>query len=262
LPGVTKKPLSSAAFFVWPWCAKIETMGEVEFQVNRQSTLRVEGVGEEQTPVIVIDDFAVDTSRIIDYACDSASFGDDSTAAYPGVRAALTREHMIAQLDALFPLLRRVYAVPDDLQMRPVNAVYSLVTTCEEDLRTLQRVPHIDSSKPYYMAITHYLGRGEFGGTGLYRHKPTGFETITEDRLSAYIKAGDAFLAAHGEPEQRYFGGSDDHYELFDCIDYRPNRLVAYPGYLLHSGLVDPARDIDPDPRTGRLTSNVFVDFS
>ena len=237
-------------------------MGETIFQVNRQSTLQVQAVGKEQTPVIIIDDFAVDTCGIIDYACDTANFGDDSTAAYPGVRAPLAREHMIAQLDALYPLLCRVYAVPDNLQMRPVNAVYSLLTTPEEDLRILQRVPHIDSSKPYYVAITHYLSSGQFGGTGLYRHKPTGFETITEDRFAAYVESGDAFLAKHGDPEPRYFGGSDDHYELFDCIDYRPNRLVAYPGYLLHSGLVDPARDINPDPRTGRLTSNVFVDFS
>jgi hypothetical protein len=30
----------------------------------------------------------------------------------------------------------------------------------------------------------------------------------------------------------------------------------------LHSGLVDPAVDINPDPRAGRLTANIFVDFS
>lgn len=236
-------------------------MQEATFQVNRHSKLQVKTVGEEQTPVIIIDDFALDTSSIIDYACDAASFSEDATAAYPGVRAPLARRHVISELDALYPLLCRVFAVPGGLNMRPINAVFSLITTREEDLRILQRVPHIDSSKPYYIAITHYLGRGEFGGTGLYRHRPTGFETITEGRLDAYIKAGDAFLAEHGDPEQQYFGTSDDHYELFDRIEYKPNRLVAYPGYLLHSGLVDSARDINPDPRTGRLTANVFVDF-
>lgn len=237
-------------------------MQEVTFEVNRRAKLKVRTVGDEQTPVIVIDDFALDTSGIIDYACDAARFREDSTAAYPGIRAPLTRDHVIAQLGALYPLLCRIYAVPDELNMRTVNAVYSLVTTREEDLKVLQRVPHIDSIKPYYLAITHYLGRGEFGGTGLYRHKPTGFEMITEERVAAYIKAGDAYLAEHGDPKQRYFGTSDDHYLLFDQIEYKPNRLVAYPGCLLHSGLVDSDNDINLDPRTGRLTTNVFVDFT
>lgn len=233
----------------------------ITFEVNRHAKLTVQTVGEAQTPVIVIDDFAVDTAGVVNHACDAVEFVVDPTAAYPGVRAPLARSHVVAQLDALYPLLSEVYAVPEGLQMRPVNAVYSLLTTPAEELRVLQRLPHIDSSKPYYLAITHYLGSSDFGGTALYRHKPTGFETITEERLATYIKAGDDYLAAHGDPPQAYFGDSDDHYEQIAEIDYRPNRLVAYPGCLLHSGLVDPARDINPDPRTGRLTSNVFVQF-
>jgi hypothetical protein len=31
-----------------------------------------------------------------------------------------------------------------------------------------------------------------------------------------------------------------------------------YPGYLLHSGLIDPSRDIATDPARGRLTANLF----
>lgn len=236
-------------------------MQEVIFEVNRRAKLTVRTVGEEQTPVIVIDDFALDTAGVVNHACEAVNFVVDATAAYPGVRAPLARSHVVAELNALYPLLSQVYAVPAELKMRPVNAVYSLVTTPAEDLKVLQRVPHFDSSKPYYMAITHYLGSGDFGGTALYRHKPTGFETVTDERLATYIKAGDDYLAAHGDPEPAYFGASDDHYEQFEQIDYRPNRLVAYPGCLLHSGLVDPARDINPDPRTGRLTSNVFVEF-
>ena len=171
------------------------------------------------------------------------------------------RGHVIAQLNAIYPLLCRIYAVPAHLRMRPVNTVYSLVSTPEHELKVLQRLPHFDSNKPYYFAITHFLNPGEFGGTGFYRHRPTGFEAVTEDRLSRYIEVGDAFLAANGHPPQQYFGVGDQHYELYDEVDYKANRLVLYPGYLLHSGLIDPARDINSDPGTGRLTSNVFVDF-
>ena len=37
--------------------------------VNPQGTLTVRQVGQEKTPVIIIDDFATDTGAVIDYAC-------------------------------------------------------------------------------------------------------------------------------------------------------------------------------------------------
>lgn len=256
-----KKPLLVAAFFVWHLCEIIAVMEEATIQVNPDSSLQVYAVGEERTLVIVIDEFALDTSAIIDHACRLDSFAEDQTG-YPGVRAPLTRSHFVAELDALYPLLREVYSIPAELVMKPMNTVYSLISTPEHELKPKQCLPHYDSERPYYFALTHYLNVGNFGGTGLYRHKTTGFEALMGARLGQYIEARDAFLAEHGDPPQRYFGASDAQYELFDRIDYKPNRLVAYPGYLLHSGLVEPARDINPDPRTGRLTSNIFVDFS
>lgn len=135
------------------------------------------------------------------------------------------------------------------------------MSTPPDELRPLQRVPHFDCNRAYYFAITHFLHDGTHGGTGLYRHNPTGFENITEDRLEEYIRGGEEYLQAHGDPRPEYFSKSDDHFELFESIDYKPNRLVVYPGTLLHSGLIDPATDIDPDPKTGRLTANIFVEF-
>ncbi len=236
-------------------------MQEATIRVNPGLSLQVEVVGEEQTPVVIVDNFAADTDDVIAYACETATFGADSVSAYPGVRAELSREYVIATLNALYPLLIKVYSIPRQLRMKPQRTVYSLVSTKEGNLKVLQRLPHFDSNRPYFYAITHYLGRGDFGGTGLYRHRPTGFENVTEERLAAYVEAGNAFVQEHGDPANRYFGESDDHYELFYEIDYRPNRLIAYPGSLLHSGLVSPERDVNPDPATGRLTANVFVDF-
>ena len=236
-------------------------MSDNAFQINRQASPQVRLVGTEQTPVLTIDDFATDSDALIEHACRSADFRADPTSAYPGIRAALTRAHVVLMLRTLYPLLERIYSIPGNLSVHPVNAVYSLVTTPESKLRLLQRLPHFDSVKRSYFAITHFLGKGEFGGTGLYRHRPTGYETITEDRLDTYIKAGDDFLAEHGDPPQHYFGAGDMHYELFHSISYRANRLVVYPGTVLHSGLIDPERDINADPRTGRLTTNIFVNF-
>ncbi|MGI9321705.1 MAG: DUF6445 family protein, partial [Thiogranum sp.] len=59
-------------------------MSELSIQVNPNASLQVLNVGIEKTPVIVIDDFAVDTSAVIAYACNEVGYGLDSTSAYPG----------------------------------------------------------------------------------------------------------------------------------------------------------------------------------
>jgi hypothetical protein len=48
---------------------------------------------------------------------------------------------------------------------------------------------------------------------------------------------------------------------LYHQIEYRPNRLVIYPGNLLHSTIVNPQTDIDANPSSGRLTTNIFINF-
>lgn len=236
-------------------------MSEVSIQVNAKASLQVFRVGEEKTPVIIIDDFAEDTGELIDFACDSVHYGPDSTSAYPGIRAKLPRNYVVAVLNRIYRLLFQAYEVPANLGMKPVNTVYSLISIPENELSLAQRVPHFDSNGPFYLAVLHYLNPGNFCATGLFRHKPTGFEKVTESRRDEFFHASEDFIATHGEPPAEYIKGSNDHFELYERIDYKPNRLVAYPGSLLHSGLVDPAVDINPDPRTGRLTANIFVDF-
>jgi len=236
-------------------------MQEASIQINPKASLTVRHVGEEETPVVVIDDFALDTGAMIEYACRSVDYGPDSTSAYPGVRGTLPRSYVRQVLNNIYRLLFQVYAVPDSLGLKTVNTVYSLISTPVDELSLAQCVPHFDSNDPYYLAVLHYLNPGDFCDTGLFRHNPTGFEKITQPRLAGFIQSSRTFIETHGRPPQKYINTSSDHFELYDRIEYRPNRLVAYPGCLLHSGLVDPGRDINPDPGTGRLTANIFVDF-
>lgn len=260
-----EKPLISAAFSIESSTVqsrvKTETMQDATIQVNPQASLQLHQVGEDKTPVIVIDNFALDMRPLIDCACHSSDYGPDSTSAYPGVRAKLPRSYVVAVLNQIFRLLFQVYAVPAELNLKPVNAVYSLISTPANELSLKQRIPHFDSNGPHYLAVLHYLNPGNFCATGLFRHKPTGFENILQHRLDEYIQSSHSFIETNGNPPRKYINQSTDHYELYHRIDYKPNRLVVYPGSLLHSGLVNPEIDIDPDPRTGRLTANVFVDF-
>lgn len=229
--------------------------------VNRNASMSVREVGRERTPVIVIDDFAESTDRLVEGACAGIDYGPDVTSLYPGLRARLPRGYVMEVLNRLFALFVQVYRVPADLGMKPVHAVYSLISTPEAQLEPRQCAPHFDSVRPYYLAVLHYLNPGSFCDTGLFRHRETGLERVSPQTVDDYIRAREAWIERHGPPPRAYVKGSDAQFELYERIEYRPNRLVVYPGSLLHSGLVDPAVDVDPDPRTGRLTANIFVDF-
>ena len=236
-------------------------MQEISFSVSPNASLRVQTVGKAETPVIVIDDFGADLTQLIEYARGSVEYRPDTTSMYPGLRAKLPKSYTRTVLKQLYRLLFGVYSIPANLGMKAVNAAYSLIATPEGGLKPGQCRPHIDSTRPNYLAILHYLNDGPFCDTGLFRHRETGLERITEDCLDEYNQSREAYAAVHGQDEMAYVKGSNDQYELYHRIEYRPNRLAVYPGCLLHSGLVDPAVDVDPDPRTGRLTANIFVDF-
>jgi len=235
-------------------------MQEISFAVSPGAQLKVQSVGRTQTPVIVIDDFGQDLSSLIENACVSPDYGPDPKTMYPGLRAKLPKSYTREVMKQLYKLLFRVYAIPENLGMKAVNAAYSLITTPEHELEPNQCLPHFDSNRPNYLAILHYLNDGDFCDTGLFRHRETGLERVYTDRLEEYLEYRNSHSADLG-PTPGYIKGSDDHYELYHRIGYRPNRLVVYPGCLLHSGLVNPGIDVNPDPRTGRLTANIFVDF-
>jgi len=236
-------------------------MRDATIAVNPGASLEVRTVGRAGTPVIVVDDFAADLREVVDYGCQRAQYGADASSMYPGLRASLPGAYVRTVLQQVFRLLFAVYQVPSELGMKTVNAVYSLIATPEAALQPGQRRPHFDSSRPSYLAILHYLNPGDFCDTGLFRHRATGIERITEENVDAYLRACEEEAAARGQQGAGYIKGSNESYELYDRIGYRPNRLVVYPGSLLHSGLVDPSVDVDADPRSGRLTANIFVDF-
>ena len=140
--------------------------------------------------------------------------------------------------------------------------MFSLVTLKPEQLQPLQRLPHMDNRGPWYFASVHYLNAGDHGGTGFFRHRPTGFERITNERYESFKEAENSHFASNGPPAEKYINESDDHFELVAAVGYKPNRMAIYPGNLLHSGLIKPDRDICDDPATGRLTANLFFYFT
>ncbi|MGI2170581.1 DUF6445 family protein [Shewanella sp. MF05960] len=229
-------------------------------QVNHISP-QVQLIGQQQTPVIVLDNFAGDISELIDIAINDSQFNQDKSSFYPGQRTALPRQYIIDVLDAVFQLIYDVYRIPTTRRLKPQQGVFSLIDTQEKDLIPLQCLPHFDTPNPYYFAILHYLNDGPHGDTGFFKHNTSGFERINNDNIDSYFSQAQPFVDQITQSSPRYCVASNEHYSLYHQVEYRPNRVVIYPGNLLHSTLVNPDKDIDANPKTGRLTANLFIDF-
>lgn len=221
-------------------------------------------IGNENTPIFILDDILLDTSAAINEA-KLASYAEQKDVEgiyYPGTRSDVGGDYGMTILKAIQSVFYSFYQVPKHLTLIPKSGQYSLLTQSESQLDLLQCLPHYDNKKKYSFAVLHYLNPGDFGGTGFYKHRPTGYENITESRKDVYISAVQKYIDEHDVPEQKYFTHSDEHFELLKKIDYKANRLVIYPTSVLHSAFIEnPKYDVNGDPATGRLTANFFIDF-
>ncbi|MDC2891281.1 DUF6445 family protein [Psychrosphaera algicola] len=233
------------------------------YDINRKQRQVAQNIGHEQTPIFVVDDVLLDPSAAIANGV-TADYGTSMVQGtyYPGVRANVGAEYGMAILQFAAHILYRHFQVPKELTLYPRNGCFSLLTQRPADLNLLSCIPHFDNNETFSFAILHYLNPSEFGGTSFYRHKPTGFENVTQARRKQYLQAAQQHINQHGNPKQQYVTGTDPHFELIHTVDYKPNRLVIYPATILHSAHIEkPNVDVNPDPKSGRLTANFFVDF-
>lgn len=214
-------------------------------------------IGSANSPLIVIDDFSSDVDAIVDLAAAMAPFPAATRGQYPGLRRIIAPDEPAAAyvsrtLKAVAPLIFAEFGVK---RFDVHYASFSMVTTDPAELLPQQRVPHFDSTNPGYLAILHYLRSSLGSGTAFYRQRATGIDTVDEGNVGAFATAADAVSGDLAG----YLRDDNDAFERIAMVDAIPDRLVIYPGCLLHSGLVPHDLDLSDDPRTGRLTANLFV---
>ncbi len=211
--------------------------------------------------IVFIDDFLDDPQALVEAACASR-FEPAATAhkGYPGLRASAPVAYTRALTELLDPLIKANFPVPEPLDVKLGLSAFSLTTTAPEALGPLQRTPHFDASTPHYMAALLWLCDESHGGTGFYRHNATGWQRITAKNRERYLDVYHEEVNRH-HPPPRYFDRSDAQFTLLGMMPARFNRLVVYPGSLLHSACIHPGRSLSDDPRRGRLTVNTFYDF-
>jgi len=238
-------------------------MTELDGRIALHESFRtsVYHVGQERSPLLVVDDFLRDPDLLIDYAAIHGSFTSVSDTKYPGVRAPMPQIYSLAVRGFLGALIAETFRLGTS-QLTGELAYFSLVTTRPEQLQTWQRVPHFDNSDERQLAVLHYLSPRAQGGTSFYRHRATGFEVIRPHRLVEYMAAVDAELAARAALPAAYIGGDTDCFERYASVAGTFNRLIVYRSANLHSPDIAADFPFDAAPRTGRLTANLFFKFA
>ena len=224
-----------------------------EFTLNPKAQVQRRFLGQEQHPLIVIDDLLLNPEALVEAAAVAEFAAPDGTW-YPGGNAPFPETYLPTLMPVLRPTLERAFDIPREAPLT-LSGFFALATKTEAQLTALQKIPHYDQPNPACLAMVHYLGHGQRGGTGFFRHTPTGYEAITVARRQAYMAAVAAELEASAPIG--FAGPHTRHYEMIDAVEPAFNRMVIYRSHVLHCALFDGAT-LTADPRTGRLTANTF----
>ena len=220
-----------------------------------KAKVSVRRMGHEGEPLVIIDQFSGIADQLLQ--AGRAARYQHAGASYPGIRSWADPSYLDLQRELMMQVMQQVFGFSKGVRLDA--STFSLVTVCENELSPLQRIPHYDHAGGEVIAVMHYLLGLESGGTAFYRHRRTGFETVTPVREAAYNAALGEDEHVHGMPSMSYCYGNSAWFEMIDEVEAQPDRLILYRGRQLHSGVIpDPAK-LSSNPDRGRLTINMFL---
>lgn len=224
-----------------------------EITMSGEFPYTVQYLGREREPLVVIDEFTGHADEL-EKIGRSAAYAP--VEGYPGIRSRISSTYLAARTQLLRHVLDEHFELPRGA--RAESCSFSIVTKRPEELSQGQRRPHYDGAEPNLVALLHYIDDDQTGGTCFYRHRQTGFEAITPERVLAFEDGVRRDEEAHGAFPARYFHGDDERYEMIGEIPARRDRVIMYRGRLLHSGHIPLPPDPTTAPQQGRLTINTF----
>ncbi|MBO9621152.1 MAG: hypothetical protein J7500_00415 [Sphingomonas sp.] len=214
-------------------------------------------MGRGGEPVAVLDGVFAEPGAIIETVARRGEFSAAPVreGGYPGVQAPAPAAYVRALLAAADEALAQLFGHADGA-IGGIGCAFSLVTLRPEQLHPLQTVPHVDIAEEDRFAVLHYLCDQPFGGTAFYRQDATGLEQVKRADWPGYTAARDAALAAHGA--HGYPNEATPGYTVTAQIPARMDRMLVYRSNTLHSGIIPADLPHPADPRSGRLTGNLF----
>lgn len=231
------------------------------FAPGKALRIKIVPVGRTGEPVISVENVLRDPAQLIAWAAESGRFSpaDGARGGFPGLRAETPADYAGPLLAALDPLIRRTFGLAGP-GPRLIGSAFSILTGSPRHLHPMQRLPHIDTHRPGRIALLHYLCDPPYDGTAFFRQEATGIEQVTGENHGRFRAARRRELAA--EPPLGYPDRATPGYLQTASFAARLNRLLIYRSCSLHSGLAARGVPLPPDPRTGRLTANIFLDYA
>lgn len=231
-------------------------------ELTGQQKFRVELIGQEQNPLLIIDNFFASPEHLLEQANGEPRFVAQASDFYPGLRKQIVGDYPAQSLRTIVPLVRKFFAITAEREAQLSLCSFSLTTTPPEKLRPIQSVPHIDTHDSLQFAIVHYLCAESFGGTSFYRHRSTGHESINQERLTDYFKILKQEVMDEQQTRFNYINGDTRLFERIYQVPVVFNRAIVYRSNQLHSGDINEQLGLSTDPRQGRLTANCFFSFT
>lgn len=219
------------------------------------SDLEIFEFGEEKHRLVTCRQFLENPEKAI----SEASLQDFTliTPQYPGLRSALPQAALTEWISLIGPTLAEIFDLPTG--SLTATGWHSLVTLRPSRLAPIQRLPHVDGLEANQIAMMLYLHRTPHGGTAFFRHRATGYESLSAERYPAYKKTLEAEVAERGLPPSAYPSDGAPHFERIHVGPGEFNQAIFYRGNIFHSGVIDQAAPLDADPRRGRYTINAFI---
>lgn len=229
---------------------------DIALPIGWNIQVRLQHVGLERQPLMVVDNMLAEPEAMIE-AARAACFYVPEHTNYPGINARLPDAYYQTVIAALRGPLEAAFGLPRAAHLKYFG-FFALATTRSAAARPIQKIPHQDSPDPGRLAMVHYLCHGPFGGTGFFRHRKTGFESVDHSRRATYVAAASSELST-SRATSSFAGPVMEHYEMIGRAELIFNRLIVYRSHVLHSALLDDAPG-SANPVTGRLTANGFLE--
>lgn len=218
-------------------------------------------VGESATPIVIVDEFSGQVDRIVEIAAALAPFPFHAANHYPGLRRVIGEADGPANAyveHTLNGAAQFIAGAFDVERFDLLEASFSMVTLDPAQLSEPQRGPHFDTTDPKHFAVLHYLSVPESTGTAFFRQRSTGIEQVSEANVAEFVRTAQA-QAATLPKDRGYVQGSTALFDEIGRVEAVADRLIIYPGSLLHSGIIPAGMTLSANPREGRLTANMFV---
>lgn len=232
------------------------------FSLNSKATIKTLSIGHEENPVVVVDNLLADPQPLLVDAFQNNTFQPSSTDYYPGIRRPIDGDYSKCLSVAILESLQGVFKLGDNAVAEVGLCCLSLTTTKQEQLKPIQSLPHFDTSNPLQLAVVHYLCSSSHGGTSFYRHRQTGFESISSTRVKSYARTLKQQVVSAQFQGKQYMNGDNDWFERIGSVEAKFNRAILFQGKLLHSGDINPMRDLSSNPQVGRLTATTFINYA